>query len=67
MQPTLEAATWSDRHPIGTVMLYRPLLSRQDVESVEVRSLAWQIGHEIVVKVTGRTGVVSVRHLEPVR
>lgn len=52
--------------PIGTSVLYFPIAgdAHLDYQQAEVTSEPWQLGHgEIVVKITGRTGGVSVDHL----
>lgn len=54
-------------YPIGSAFNYYPLLRADRYEVVESRSPAWALGHDaVVVSVTGRTGGVSVEHLEPI-
>ena len=56
---------WTEKHPIGTRMLYHPVRGDMHAESVTVRSTAWRLGHgAIVAKVSGRAGGVLVEHLQ---
>lgn len=60
----INAELWSESHPIGTAMLYRPIRGKPEEERVVVCSAAWPLGHgAVVAKVTGRAGGVLVSHL----
>lgn len=55
----------SNMFPVGTKVKYYPILDENHYEESEIRSEAWELGHgELVVKIKGRTGGVSVSHLE---
>jgi hypothetical protein len=50
---------------IGTKVRYYPLLSNKDVfTDHEVQSECWDVCGEQVVKVTGKSGGVSIKHLD---
>jgi len=51
--------------PIGTKVLYYPLLDEKEVFTEHtVRSEPWALGHgEIVVQISGKAGGVSLDHL----
>ena len=50
--------------PIGTKVLYRPVLGKSEVRTAEIRSAPWVLGHgAVVVAITGQAGGVSVDHL----
>jgi len=55
----------SNMFPIGTSVKYYPILDDDKYEIGEIRSNVWELGHgELVVKITGRTGCVSISHLD---
>lgn len=50
---------------IGQKVKYFPLLSnKSEFTEHEVRSECWEVCGEQVVKVTGKSGGVSIKHLE---
>lgn len=55
-------------YPRGSAFKYYPLAMNPQYEEVKTRSAAWALGDadadsEVVVKVTGRAGGVSISHL----
>ena len=55
----------SDMFPIGAEVKYFPMFGEDKFEETVIRSEVWPLGHgELVVKVKGRAGGVSVSHLE---
>lgn len=53
--------------PIGTKVYFYPIKGTSVAEKTEVRSAPWELGHgEVVVKVKGKAGGVSVDHLEAI-
>ncbi|MBJ2152866.1 hypothetical protein [Paracoccus sp. IB05] len=52
------------RFPVGSRVLYRPVMGEPEQEVTRVRFEPWALGHGAgVVKVEGRAGGVSVDHL----
>lgn len=61
-----QADDWNARYPVGTRVRYFPIAGEPAYEETCTRSKAWQLGSgHSVVKVEGRAGGVSLRHLEP--
>lgn len=61
-----KASIFNEAFPIGSPFLYEPVKGAGEWEPVTTRSVAWTLGSgEAVVLVTGRTGGVSLSHLEP--
>ncbi|MCG3724814.1 hypothetical protein [Vibrio cincinnatiensis] len=57
--------TAQKRFPIGQKVKYFPLLSVVNCFHIgEVRSEPWEVCGEIVVSITGKSGGLSVEHLE---
>jgi hypothetical protein len=53
------------RFPLGRRVRFYPVAGRPEREETRIRSVPWRLGHgEIVVKVDGRAGGVSIGHLE---
>jgi hypothetical protein len=51
--------------PVGTKVKYFPIFGEPNYEQTEIRSEAWALGHgELVIKIEGRSGGVSISHLE---
>lgn len=50
--------------PIGTKVKYFPIIKDREHYFAEVRSEPWEVCGEVVIAITGRTGGVSVEHLE---
>ncbi|CAL9990459.1 hypothetical protein VPHD81_0102 [Vibrio phage D81] len=59
---TIEQA--NETFPIGTKVKYYPIMGLDKFEETIVRSEPWDVCGETVVKVEGRSGGVSVNHLE---
>ena len=51
------------KFPIGKLVKYYPIKGIDSFKTVEVCSEPWVVGGEVVVKVTGVRGCVSVDHL----
>lgn len=64
IQGNLSADEFNRLCPIGTDVIYYPVLGRKTHERTVTRSEAWELrsGH-VVVKIKGRTGGVSVTNL----
>lgn len=64
------AEQWNAQYPVGTPVLFTPVLGQEDAfpkESRKTRSEAWELGHgEPVVMLEGRTGGCALSHCEPV-
>lgn len=54
----------SELFPVGTKVKYFPIAGRPEFEKRVVASDPWEMCGETVVKVQGRSGCVSVNHLE---
>jgi len=55
----------SQMFPIGTKVKYFPIMDDEKYKETEVRSDVWALGHgELVLKVIGISGCVSISHLE---
>ena len=55
----------SQQLKIGQKVKYFPLLSnRRKFTEHEVRSQCWDVCGETVVKITGKSGGISIKHLE---
>lgn len=53
------------KFPVGSSVIYTPVMGWPEREQSTVRSLPWALGHgAIVVKIEGRAGGVSIDHLE---
>ncbi len=69
MTDTQRVEEASKRFPIGTPVRFFPVIcdarDLENFEDAEVRSEPWAMGGQIVVKITGRAGGVSVQHLTP--
>ena len=62
LEARLEAARM--RFPVGTPVIYHAVMGFSSKLETVVRSTPWALGHgDIVVKVEGITGGVSVDHL----
>jgi len=60
----MKASEWNELYPVGTPVLYYPILGEPESEETKTRSEAWELGHgEPVVKVEGRAGGVCLEHL----
>ena len=58
-------ANASVQFPIGQIVHYYPVKGRSMHVVAQIRSEPWALGHgEIVIKINGRTGGVSIDHLE---
>jgi len=52
-------------HPVGTPVLYRPVLEQDETRLTRTREPAWMLGdHNAVVMVEGVAGCVSLWHVE---
>jgi hypothetical protein len=61
------ADLWNEMHAVGTKVRYRPVLGSDAYEETVTRSEAWSLGDGTpVVSIDGRTGGVSLAHIEPV-
>ena len=61
------AELFTQHHPVGTAVRYWPIRGAPEFEDSKIRSEAWVLGHgAIVVKIEGRTGGVSVGHLQKI-
>lgn len=57
----------NEKYPIGQKVYYYPIAGDHYHEEAEIRSECWTLGHgEVVVKITGRAGCVSVSHLRAI-
>ena len=62
---TMTAAQWNATYPVGTPVLYRPVITDAACVRTKTRSEAWELGHgEAVVKVAGHSGGVPLMSLE---
>ena len=53
--------------PLGSRVIYTPVKGVAKCEDTVVRSAPWALGHgEIVLKIEGRAGGVSIKHLAKV-
>jgi hypothetical protein len=60
MQMTAEE--FNSKYPVGTKVIYHPIIGEQAGTETKTRSEAWELGHgEAVVKVSGKPGGVSLR------
>jgi hypothetical protein len=51
--------------PIGTICRYYPIKGRPEFETRTIRSEPWVVGGgEVIVKISGRAGGVSIDHIE---
>lgn len=63
----IEAARFTERHPIGTPVRYWPGLRKGEGRASTIRSRAWVMGGgHVVVKVDGYPGGISLTHVEVV-
>lgn len=56
---------WNARHPVGTVVLYWPVIDRPEMVFSRTRELARMLGDNAVVPIEARAGVVSLWHVKP--
>ena len=62
----MNAQEWNKQFPIGTAVLYHPIIGEPECEESKTRSEAWELGHgESVVKIEGRTGGVCLDAVKP--
>lgn len=62
------AAEFAAAMPVGTPCRYFPVLpcAPDRFERATIRSQPWVVGgDEVIVKITGRTGGVSINHIMP--
>jgi hypothetical protein len=53
------------KFPVGAPVFYRLVMGEPEVVASKVCSEPWMLGHgEIVLKIEGRAGCVSVSHLQ---
>lgn len=64
----MSASGFNRRFPVGSKFRYYPVPGLPGYEEVITRSTAWhmQRGNNLVVRVEGKIGGVSVNHLEPI-
>lgn len=61
----MKAEDFNDKYPVGSRFKYYPIKGCVAFETTRTRSKAWELGHgETVVNVNGRSGCVSIEHLE---
>jgi hypothetical protein len=52
------------KFPLGSQVIYTPVFGWPETEESVVRSAPWALGHGgIVLKIEGRAGGVSIKHL----
>lgn len=59
----MKIETAKRKFPVGKLVKYYPIKGADNFKTVEVRSAPWIVCGEVVVKVTGVRGCVSVDHL----
>lgn len=61
----LTADQWNKKHPVGTCVIYYPIMGRQENRrNTKTRSVAWNLGHgEPVVSVEGQAGGVCLSNI----
>ena len=60
----MTAHEWNCTHPVGTPVVYTPIMGRALVDHTTTRSKAWTLDHgAVVVKIEGHAGGVSINHL----
>lgn len=65
MSDPINPADFTAEFPIGTPVIFRPIIDDPHVEHATIRSEAWALGHgAVVVMITGRAGGVLVSHLQ---
>ena len=56
---------FAEKFPIGSEVLYQPIIGEPNFEKVIIRSEPWELGHgEVVVKVKGRAGGICISHIQ---
>lgn len=61
------AAKFNAQYHVGSHFRYFPVMGIPDAVEVVTRSTAWELENgQVVVRVSGRSGGVAVRHLSPV-
>jgi len=65
----MNAEQWNERYPVGTDVIYYPIAGRKYPYVIaKTRSKAWELGSgHPVVKIEGKPGGVSLRHIEITR
>ena len=55
---------FSKKYPVGTPVRYFPISTRPDLVPTVIRSEPWELGGgQVVVKIAGRPGGVSIAHI----
>ncbi|UZV40793.1 hypothetical protein 12Stean4476_00031 [Erwinia phage Stean] len=63
--PEAQARSFAERYPDNTPVWYYPIKGEDTRRAAWIRSEPWILGHgEVVVKITGVTGCVSIDHIE---
>lgn len=52
------------KFPVGKKVKYYPLKGIDSFRSSEIRSEPWEVCGEVLIKITGVSGGVSIEHLE---
>ena len=55
---------WNTKHPVGTPVRYHPIRGDMKSEPSRTRSEAWNICGQACVMIEGRSGGISIEHLE---
>ena len=67
VDPAADAAAWNERHPVGTPVLFWPMMRAEAGRPSRTRTPAWVIGgHSAVVMVEGYAGGISLTHVDAV-
>lgn len=63
----MSAGEFNRRFPVGTPVIYRPIIGGQEQHRTRTRSLAWTLGHgATVVAVDGFIGGMAIEAIEVV-
>lgn len=58
---------FNNKYPVGTPVRYHPVIGQPEYVETETRSEAWTLGNgQVIVKVKGRAGGVSIAAIEAV-
>lgn len=60
----MSAEQFNAQVPVGTRVKYHPIIDEKDFEYTTTRSEAWEMCGQVIVKVEGRAGGVSIEAIE---
>lgn len=60
----MKAAKLTKKYPIGTPVKYFPIAGLLKFKATEIQSEPWEVCGEVVVKVAGQSGGVSINHIQ---